>query len=815
MKTRIFASYLTNLIIGAFFLASSSNNANAQNIFPATGRVGIYTTSPAASLHVRGGARIGTAANYVNIDSATGNLSFAGTSAYRVAGNKYAFQYSGNTNYGLFFNSTNVQYEFRNGSAVPVFSVNANTGNSVFNGTLKVGAYTLPATDGTNGQVLKTNGAGVLTWSNDNVSAGSGWSLTGNAGTDANTNFIGTTDAQSLVFKVNGLRAGLIDYSTCCSGTRNTSFGQIALNSVTSGADNTAMGYGTLYTNTTGNQNAAYGKYALFNNNADNNTAIGFNAMFFNTTGINNTASGSVALQNNTTGQQNTANGFAALASNSTGSYNTAVGSAALNNNTADYNTATGAYALYLNTTGTNNTANGYTSLYINSTGNYNTASGNNSLHDNTTGSFNTATGYLSLLNNQVGSYNTAAGVSSLEKNVDGSENTAFGYNALNTYRGNGFGGNTAIGSNAMRGNDNGSSFAFQGSTAVGSYALYNATADLGGGGGNFFNTAIGYYALYSNTIGHHNVSVGAFALDNVISGRENTAIGVAADVNSSNTIEATAIGYNSIATGSFQVRIGSASVTSIGGQVGWTTISDGRVKKNIKADVPGLAFIKKLQPVTYNIDLEAFDKIVQKPQKKDANGKIVKPSEEQLTARKAKEAIIYTGFVAQDVEKAAKSLNYDFSGVDAAKNNKDLYGLRYSDFVVPLVKAVQELSAKNDDLQRQIDELKTLITANSSTTSSSQNINNTILSSASLDQNIPNPFANTTTINYTLPQKFTTAQIVITDKNGKTLKAINVSGTGKGNLKVDAATLASGAYSYSLVVNGKLIGTKEMILAK
>jgi hypothetical protein len=31
-------------------------------------------------------------------------------------------------------------------------------------GTVKVGAYTLPATDGTDGQVLVTNGAGVLTW---------------------------------------------------------------------------------------------------------------------------------------------------------------------------------------------------------------------------------------------------------------------------------------------------------------------------------------------------------------------------------------------------------------------------------------------------------------------------------------------------------------------------------------------------------------------------------------------------------------------------------------------------------------------------
>ena len=63
-------------------------------------------------------------------------------------------------------------------------------------------------------------------------------------------------------------------------------------------------------------------------------------------------------------------------------------------------------------------------------------------------------------------------------------------------------------------------------------------------------------------------------------------------------------------------------------------------------------------------------------------------PSQIEINARNAKQQIVYTGFVAQDVEKAAKELNYDFSGVDAAKNDKDLYGLRYSDFVVPLGKS-------------------------------------------------------------------------------------------------------------------------------
>ena len=52
------------------------------------------------------------------------------------------------------------------------------------------------------------------------------------------------------------------------------------------------------------------------------------------------------------------------------------------------------------------------------------------------------------------------------------------------------------------------------------------------------------------------------------------------------------------------------------------------------------------------------------------------------------KEKIIFSGFVAQEVEKAAKEVNYDFSGVDKPGRENGLYGLSYAEFVVPLVKA-------------------------------------------------------------------------------------------------------------------------------
>lgn len=431
--------------------------------------------------------------------------------------------------------------------------------------------------------------------------------------------------------------------------------------------------------------------------------------------------------------------------------------------NTGLYNTAVGGYALQSNTSGS-----------------YNTANGNQALDSNTTGIWNTATGFRSLYSNKTGQANTANGESALYANATGNYNTAMGLEAL--YYDSVGSGNTAIGQDAL---------------------FNNITGDE--------NTATGTEALSINAAGSYNTADGYFAGPNV-DGLSNT----------------TAIGENATTTADNQVRIGDNYATSIGGYVNWSNISDGRVKKNIKPNVPGLTFINKLQPITYNLNLDAADKIIQRSTIKDKDarlneevrqGKAIQLSQFELNARKAKEQIVYTGFIAQDVEKAARSLNYDFSGVDAAKNNKDLYGLRYADFVVPLVKAVQELSNMNDAKDASIDTLKLMLTAQQNEIDELKAMivsnQSTVLSSASLQQNIPNPFTHTTSIGYTLPQKFTNAQIVITDKNGKTLKAIPVSGSGKGSLNVDASALSSGAYQYSLIVDGKLIATKQMILAK
>jgi hypothetical protein len=473
--------------------------------------------------------------------------------------------------------------------------INSNTTGVVFpQVTLTAANVALPVTNPNGGALLP----GTLVWNNATSGAtpnkvfpglyywdgakwvnftGQGskdWSLTGNEGTIASTNFIGTTDNIALRFRTNNITTGILDHTkaltlfsynsgTAITGVNNSGFGFSALRNTTSGEDNTAIGESSLKANTTGSRN----------------TGVGSNTLEFSTTGNNNTIVGDGSGYRNESGSFNTAIGSPTLYSNKFGTGNTAVGAAALYFNTASNNTAVGRDSQYNLISGT-----------------YNSSLGVSSLFNNINGQYNNATGYQSLFNNSSGSYNVSAGHQSTWDNTTGNYNTALGTWAY---------------------------------------------------------SAFGAATTYTNS----------------------TALGHNAQINASN-----------------QVRIGNWDVTSIGGFANWTNISDVKFKKNIKENVVGLEFIKKLRPVTYNLDTEAIKKHF--GIEKGIN----------LEHDKQKEAIIQSGFIAQEVEKAANEVNYAFSGVDASNNTNGNYGLRYAEFVVPLVKSIQEQQIIIEKQNKQIE---------------------------------------------------------------------------------------------------------------
>jgi hypothetical protein len=595
-------------------------------------------------------------------------------------------------------------------------------------------------------------------------SAQSGWNLTGNSGTDASTNYIGTSDNKDLVFRTNGVeRIRLTADGTAITGNPDNTVdigsstksfkdiyisGKIFLEDTifinNPGQKNTLIGY-TQNLQISGSWNTFVGYQCGTNNSTGTgNTATGTTALYYNTTGYNNTATGFQALYKNTTSYDNTANGSNALFNNTTGLENTASGSQALfSNTTGENNTASGSQALYYNTTGVNNTANGYGALYKNTTGNQNTANGYQALSNNTTGFNNTADGYLALYHDTSGANNTALGKYALFNNTSGWSNVAMGVNALYSIKGlsnlvaigdsalynNGKGvlnpgdafNNTAVGSKALFSNTIGYE-----NTATGFQALYkNISGNYNIADGNqallsnttgSLNIAIGFLALYNNTSGNENCALGEQALENNITGQYNSAFGTYSGPASgnSNFNNTTAIGHGATPTASNMVRVGNSSVTSINGAVGFTVVSDGRFKKNVNEDVKGLEFILNLRPVTYNYDAFALAEFYKEDWRRDKNGKYAKLQANDIVqqSRTQKSAIRYSGFIAQEVEATAKKIGYDFSGIDAPQNENSLYGLRYSEFVVPLVKAVQEQQSLITKQQSLIDQLTKRIEA-------------------------------------------------------------------------------------------------------
>ena len=537
------------------------------------------------------------------------------------------------------------------------------------------------------------------------------------------------------------------------SSSYNTAIGSNALRNTTSHY-NTAVGYSSLKLNTDGSGNVSVGNSALNNNdNGNSNVAVGSKALESNILGDNNTVIGSYAgryatgsgnilignsagsgepgshklyIENSSSSTPLIGGDFAndslffnavvritggnpginkVLTSDANGNATWEVSgsvselndlsdviydgsslflgtNAGINSNAALLNVGIGKYALESNTGGFMNTSTGVYSQRANTNGNNNTSYGHAALKSNSTGNYNTAVGSIALQNN-LANENTAVGYAALSLNTNGTNNVGLGGNALKSNINGHY--NTAVGFDALQAN-----VSSLYNAAFGGRSLYKNLGER--------NTASGYYSIYNNTTGDYNTAIGYRTMYSNTTGSNNTALGYNCGPNGANFSNTTAVGNEATPTASNMVRIGNSSVTSIGGYVAWTNVSDQRFKSNIREDVSGLDFILSLRPVTYNLDAQKLN--------------IFLGVEGQSTDQKAmseKSAIRQSGFIAQEVEEVARQLGYEFSGIDAPKNENDHYGLRYAEFVVPLVKAVQEQQEIIEQLQKENSELKKL----------------------------------------------------------------------------------------------------------
>jgi hypothetical protein len=109
---------------------------------------------------------------------------------------------------------------------------------------------------------------------------------------------------------------------------------------------------------------------------------------------------------------------------------------------------------------------------------------------------------------------------------------------------------------------------------------------------------------------------------------------------------------------------------------------SDMRIKTNIQTSNLGLDFINSLKPRSYNLSL----------------------GENEEGIEVFKQVKTY-GFVAQEVKEVYERYTESFDGwgLSVANDDESLQTVSYDNFISPLVKAIQELSAKVDELESRL----------------------------------------------------------------------------------------------------------------
>ena len=197
------------------------------------------------------------------------------------------------------------------------------------------------------------------------------------------------------------------------------------------------------------------------------------------------------------------------------------------------------------------NIAVGLTALDALTEGDDNVAIGDDALTANTTGNSNTAIGSEALKLNVIGEYNVAVGSGSLTDNTT-TGNTAIGFESSNKNVGGAS--NTAVGFRSSKFNVTGSN-----NTAVGVRSILGVSTNSNSG-----NTAVGYESGKNITTGSDNVMVGLSAGDNITTGNQNVFIGKNASASGAGIDNEIVIGSGTTGLGTNKAVIGNASITDV-----------------------------------------------------------------------------------------------------------------------------------------------------------------------------------------------------------------------------------------------------------
>jgi len=233
----------------------------------------------------------------------------------------------------------------------------------------------------------------------------------------------------------------------------------------------------------------------------------------------------------------------------------------------------------------------------------------------------------------------------------------------------------------------------------------------------------------------------------------------------------------------------------------GSITPSDKRLKSDVTKFKLGLDEVLQLNPVNFKY-----------------NGKGNTISGDQhigLIAQELREVVpsLVNEYTYEDVEEATLSEDYKIKATD------NFLAIKESELKYLLINAIKEQQKdldQKDALILELQERMDLIENKLEEIVNQGSVSNQIikLNNAGLEQNIPNPFNEKTSIDYTVPSNSKDSQIIIYNMAGQIIKSVEVA-KGKGSLLLDANELPAGTYSYNLIIDGKVISSKKMVLTK
>lgn len=245
-------------------------------------------------------------------------------------------------------------------------------------------------------------------------------------------------------------------------------------------------------------------------------------------------------------------------------------------------------------------------------------------------------------------------------------------------------------------------------------------------------------------------------------------------------------------------------------------TASDETYKDDIVSINSGLNTIRKMRGVIYKLKEPIEENIVserviadtyQNDSYSDTLSSQSPVPIEIINKIKAEKKRKKAGFIAQELEEVFPEAVYTLANGKKA--------IAYSEIIPLLVEAIKEQ-------QNEIDELKQAKTVQTRSVigedEGKQSDMNSLMDErlkAKLYSNIPNPFKEQTTISFFIPETASGASIHIYNLQGKQIKQINIEERGNGSVIINGYELTPGMYMYTLIVDGKEIDTKKMILTE